>query len=43
MKNIVILLLLCGMISNVNAVEYIPRYKIIASSNYKNDIEYVDV
>ena len=41
MKNIVILLLLCGMISNVNAVEFMPRYKIIASSNYKKDIEYM--
>ena len=41
MKNIVILMLLCGMISNVNAVEFMPRYKIIASSNYKKDIEYM--
>ena len=41
MKKSIIFIVLCLMISNVNAVEYVPRFKIVASSNYKNDIQYM--
>lgn len=41
MKKIIVIGLLCMMVSNINAIEYTPRYKIYANSNNKNDIQYM--
>lgn len=41
MKKILIFLFVFSMFNNIQAYEYIPRYKIVSHSNHKKDIKYM--